>query len=151
VRASLLRLLLAEALQRDGQALAALREASEVWEWCALTGHQRLLIDEGPAMGSLLQAVLASPLAGSQPHLVDFLAPVLAAWGQPAVAQTVLSEREMEVLQMLAEGRGNREIGERLFISENTVKAHLRSVNAKLEAGNRTQAVSNARRLGLLP
>jgi len=63
----------------------------------------------------------------------------------------VLSEREMEVLQMLAEGRGNREIGERLFISENTVKAHLRSVNAKLEAGNRTQAVSNARRLGLLP
>jgi LuxR family maltose regulon positive regulatory protein len=151
VRASLLRLLLAEALQRDGQALAALREASDVCEWCALTGHQRLLIDEGPAMAPLLQAVLASPLVGGQPHLVDFLAPVLAAWGQPAVAQTVLSEREMEVLQMLAEGRGNREVGARLFISENTVKAHLRSVNAKLEAGNRTQAVSNARRLGLLP
>jgi LuxR family maltose regulon positive regulatory protein len=65
------------------------------------------------------------------------------------LASVLAAALEVERLQMLAEGRGNHEIGTRLFISENTVKVHLRSVKAKREAGNRTQAVLIARRLGL--
>lgn len=61
-----------------------------------------------------------------------------------------LSGREIQVLRMLERGYSNKLIGERLFISENTVKVHLRNVNSKLAVGNRTQAVSEARRLGLL-
>jgi len=53
-------------------------------------------------------------------------------------------------LRMLDLGCSNKGISERLFISENTVKVHLRNVNAKLAVGSRTQAVSAARRLGII-
>jgi LuxR family maltose regulon positive regulatory protein len=61
-----------------------------------------------------------------------------------------LSNRELEVLRMLDLGCSNKGISERLFISENTVKVHLRNVNAKLAVGSRAQAVSAARRLGII-
>ena len=61
-----------------------------------------------------------------------------------------LSERELEVLRLLAEGCTNREIGARLFISLSTVKGHVSSINGKLLARNRTEAVARARRLGIL-
>jgi LuxR family maltose regulon positive regulatory protein len=61
-----------------------------------------------------------------------------------------LSEREVEVLQLVAAGMANRDIGHRLFISEKTVKTHLSNILGKLGAANRTQAVERARRVGLL-
>ena len=54
-------------------------------------------------------------------------------------------------LQLIAQGLTNREIGERLFLSLNTVKAHTRNIYGKLDIHNRTQAVSRARALGILP
>ena len=62
-----------------------------------------------------------------------------------------LSERELEVLALLAEGLTNREIASRLFVTVNTVKAHARSIYGKLGVNNRTQAVGRARALGILP
>ena len=62
-----------------------------------------------------------------------------------------LSPRELEVLELLALGLRNREIGERLFISERTVARHLVGINAKLGVSNRTAAVHAARELGVLP
>ena len=62
-----------------------------------------------------------------------------------------LSERELEVLQLIAEGLTNREIASRLFLSLNTVQAHTRNVYGKLDVHNRTQAVVRARALGVLP
>jgi LuxR family maltose regulon positive regulatory protein len=62
-----------------------------------------------------------------------------------------LSERELEVLQLIAEGLTNREIASRLFLSVNTVKAHARNINGKLDTRNRTQAVARARGLEILP
>lgn len=59
-----------------------------------------------------------------------------------------LSEREMEILQLVAEGRSNKEIGEILVISDKTVKAHLRSIFRKLEVGDRAEAVAHAMRKG---
>ncbi|NIQ75445.1 MAG: hypothetical protein GWN67_12525 [Phycisphaerae bacterium] len=62
-----------------------------------------------------------------------------------------LSERELEVLQLIAEGLTNPEIAARLFLSLNTVKVHTRNIYGKLGAYNRTQAVARARALGILP
>jgi RNA polymerase sigma factor (sigma-70 family) len=60
-----------------------------------------------------------------------------------------LSEREREVLVLLAQGASNKEIAERLFISEGTVKNHVSNILGKLQAENRTQAAEIARRYGL--
>jgi LuxR family maltose regulon positive regulatory protein len=62
-----------------------------------------------------------------------------------------LSARELEVLQLLAEGYTNREIAERLYISLSTVKGHISNIIGKLLARNRTEAVARARQLGILP
>jgi LuxR family maltose regulon positive regulatory protein len=60
-----------------------------------------------------------------------------------------LSERELEVLQLIARGLTNPEIASRLFLSVNTVKAHTRNIYGKLAVHNRTQAVTTARALGI--
>jgi len=62
-----------------------------------------------------------------------------------------LSPREGEVLQLVAQGATNREIGEALFISENTVKTHLRNIMEKLHLANRSQAAAYAVKRGLVP
>jgi DNA-binding NarL/FixJ family response regulator len=62
-----------------------------------------------------------------------------------------LSERELEVLQWLASGASNREIGRRLYITESTVKRHVYNIFGKLNARNRTQAALRAYELGINP
>ena len=62
-----------------------------------------------------------------------------------------ISEREYQVLEQLAEGLSNREIADRLFVSANTVKTHLARLYAKLDVSRRTQAVSKAKSLRLIP
>lgn len=61
-----------------------------------------------------------------------------------------LSQRELEVLGLIAQGSSNQEIAERLFISLHTVKTHARRINGKLGVKRRTQAVAHAKRLGLM-
>ncbi|HEX5692605.1 MAG TPA: response regulator transcription factor, partial [Roseiflexaceae bacterium] len=60
-----------------------------------------------------------------------------------------ISEREFEVLELLAAGRSNKEIAQRLSVSPNTVKTHVASLFAKLEVGRRTEAILRARELGM--
>jgi LuxR family maltose regulon positive regulatory protein len=62
-----------------------------------------------------------------------------------------LSERELEVLQLIAEGLTNPEIASRFFLSLHTIKVHTRNIYGKLGVHNRTQAVARARALGILP
>ncbi len=64
--------------------------------------------------------------------------------------QNILSDRELEVLTCLADGQTTIQIANRLFISENTVKTHIRHILEKLEASNRTEAVSKAIQFGLI-
>lgn len=64
--------------------------------------------------------------------------------------QVTLSSREMEVLELVARGRSNAEIGATLFVSETTVKSHLSHIFSKLNVTSRTAAVSAARHLGAL-
>ncbi len=61
-----------------------------------------------------------------------------------------LSERELEVLRLLAEGLSNREIAARLVVAETTVKKHVNHVFDKLDVTSRTQAILRARQLGLI-
>lgn len=61
-----------------------------------------------------------------------------------------LTPRELDVLSHVAEGHGNRDIGDLLGISEHTVKFHLASIYGKLGVGNRTEAVQHALRIGLI-
>jgi DNA-binding CsgD family transcriptional regulator len=68
-----------------------------------------------------------------------------------AIAYLGISEREVEVLELLAEGHSNKEIGEHLFVSPNTIKTHLANLYGKLEVSRRTQAVQKARALAMIP
>jgi LuxR family maltose regulon positive regulatory protein len=61
-----------------------------------------------------------------------------------------ISDRELEVLNLIAAGLSNREIADKLFISINTVKTHTKSINNKLDVNSRTRAVARAKELGLL-
>ena len=61
-----------------------------------------------------------------------------------------LTAKEIRLLQLLAEGYSNKALAEKVFVSDSTVRTHLRNINAKLGANNRTQAVSLARRHGLI-
>lgn len=67
------------------------------------------------------------------------------------VAGLGITPRELEVLGLIAQGLGNREIGERIFVSENTVKTHASRLFDKLDAKNRVQAVRRGKELGLIP
>jgi DNA-binding CsgD family transcriptional regulator len=67
------------------------------------------------------------------------------------LAELGLTPREHEILGLIAEGLSNREIGERLFVSENTVKSHSSRIFEKMGVSRRTEAVRRARELGLIP
>ena len=87
--------------------------------------------------GSLLQPVIASKL--------------MQRMAQPAPdLPEALTEREQEVLALLAQGKTNREIAEQLVVTERTAKFHVSSILGKLGAGNRTEAVVLAQERGLL-
>lgn len=70
---------------------------------------------------------------------------------QDEITRLNLSRRELEVLQLMAEGLSNQEISERLFVSLNTIKTHSSKVFEKMEVKRRTQAIEMGRRLQIIP
>lgn len=70
---------------------------------------------------------------------------------EKSLADTGISKREWEVLVLMAKGMSNQEIANQLFVSLNTVKTHSSRIFEKLEASRRTQAISKAKALGILP
>jgi DNA-binding CsgD family transcriptional regulator len=87
------------------------------------------------------------------PVTVEVPVPVAGPFARNEVrlAQLGITPRELEILEAMAAGLSNREIGERLFVSENTVKTHAARLFDKLEARRRTQAVQRAKEAGLIP
>ena len=121
-------------------------------------GYVRVFVDEGTPMARLLSEAAAREI---MPGYVDKLLAAFEAEEQkgesylpPAPpAQSLvepLSQRELEVLRLIAQGLSNREIGERLFLAIITVKGHNRNVFRKLQVRRRTEAVARARELSLL-
>jgi len=120
-------------------------------------GYTRVYIDESHQMACLLREVARRDIQK------QYCTRLLSAFQQEertlehtsgegnAGLVEPLSERELEVLQLLAEGLTNQEIGERLFISLSTVKGHISNILGKLLARNRTEAIARARQLRILP
>lgn len=76
--------------------------------------------------------------------------PPAPAENRQATLLEPLSQRELEILQLLAKGLSNRAIAERLFLALDTVKGHNRRIFDKLQVESRTEAIARARELGLL-
>jgi LuxR family maltose regulon positive regulatory protein len=122
-------------------------------------GFMRTFVDEGLPMAHLLYEALSREIAP------DYVRRLLAAFPTTKPEKTdlptspadqselvePLSEREIEVLQLIAGGLTNREIAARLYLSLNTVKVHTRNIYGKLGVNNRTQAIRRGRALGILP
>jgi LuxR family maltose regulon positive regulatory protein len=137
-------------------------------------GYIRLFVDEGRPMAKLLRQAASRGIAVAYADklLAAFLAEERRSRGagekaspppplpprspapieplRPPALTELLSERELEVLRLIAVGLTNREIAETLVIALGTAKAHTASIYAKLDVHNRTQAVARARELGLL-
>jgi LuxR family maltose regulon positive regulatory protein len=115
-------------------------------------GYCRLFIDAGPAMADLLNQPELDDLAP------DYIREILAAFPSPAPAaeqiefQLIdpLSDRELELLQLIAGGMSNQQVADELILTVGTVKWHLSNIYSKLGVGSRTQAVARARELQLL-
>jgi LuxR family maltose regulon positive regulatory protein len=121
-------------------------------------GFVRIFVDEGPPMAHLLYEALARGIAPDYVHrlLAAFpsIEPEKAAPSTKNLQSDLiepLSEREIQVLELIAEGLTNQEIASRLFLSQHTIKAHTRNIYGKLDVHSRTEAVARCRALGILP
>jgi LuxR family maltose regulon positive regulatory protein len=137
------------ALQAQGQQEQALAVLQRVLAMAEPESYMRLFLDEGPGMLALLRLAQAQGIA---PHYVTRL--LVAAGEQTAPRSTVLveplTERELEVLHLIAAGASNEEIAGRLVIAIGTTKRHVSNIFVKLTVSNRTQAVARAQAIGLL-
>ncbi len=141
------------------QALSALKHALSLAE---PGGYVRIFVDEGEPMARLLRQALTQGIAP------QYISKLLAAFGDAAEAapsSTVLrpssslvnqplvdplTQRELEVLCLIADGLSNREIAQELVVAVSTVKSHINHIYGKLDAKSRIQAVTKAQALGLL-
>jgi LuxR family maltose regulon positive regulatory protein len=144
------------ALQQQGKVEQALEILGKALSMAEPEGYQRTFVDEGGPMARLLYQAVAQ---GISPLYAGKLLRVLSnerssrassQKSRPDGLIEPLSARELEVLRLIAEGLSNNEIAGRLHISLSTVKGHTTNIFGKLGAKNRTQAIAQARSLGLL-
>jgi LuxR family maltose regulon positive regulatory protein len=160
---SVIELLVLQALTHEVQgnfppALVSLERALTLAE---PEGYVRIFVDEGLPMARLLSEAAAH---GVMPEYIGKLLAVFEAEEQASpgksegksympLAQPLiepLSQRELKVLQLIAQGLSNREIGERLFLALSTVKGYNQKIFDKLQVQSRTEAIVRARELDLL-
>jgi LuxR family maltose regulon positive regulatory protein len=144
----------------QGDQDAALEDLEQALTLAEPEGYVRTFVDEGEPMAELISAL--SHRASGPSH--EYVAKLLAAFEPPpddaqrerepeAVAEGLveaLSERELEVLRLVAAGLTNQEIADELVIAVSTVKSHTNHIYGKLGVKNRTQAIAQARSLRLL-
>src|SRR6266700_2635942 len=169
IEARLLQALAYQVNQQEHEALSALASAVRLAE---PEGYIRSFLDEGTPMQTLLSSLRAQERKqGPTPYLDAVLASFSSLTlhkeqqhpelhtspssprlphEQASPLLDPLSEREQEVLRLLAQGASNQEIAEQLVVTAATVKFHVSNILSKLQAHNRTQAVARARSLGLL-
>jgi ATP/maltotriose-dependent transcriptional regulator MalT len=161
LRFNLVRLLIlhALALYAQGETTPAITALKRALALAEPENYVRTFLDLGKPMEELLLWTLQGQ-ALSEPHLRVYAGRLLSQFGagfpiqssQPTGDTLVepLTERELEVLRLIAQGLSNREIGDRLFLALSTVKGHNGIIFGKLQVQRRTEAVARARELGLL-
>ncbi|MFZ6799945.1 LuxR C-terminal-related transcriptional regulator [Undibacterium sp. Di24W] len=158
LKALVIQVVILDSLGKTNEALHVLNEALAMAE---SGGFVRLFVDEGPAMSRIL--VSAAPQA-IKPDYVAKLLSVFALQESMqyrdisinnsqsiATLNETYSTRELDILQLMYQGRSNQEISERLFLSLSTVKWHNQNIFGKLQVQRRTEAVARAIELKLLP
>jgi LuxR family maltose regulon positive regulatory protein len=147
--------LLAIALLSCGEKEKAVQVLGDALTMAEPGGFIRTFVDEGPLMAQLLSEAAARGV------MQNYVGKLLAAFeavarrseNEQSPAQNLidpLSQRELEVLRLIAQGLSNQEICERLFLALDTVKGHNRRIFDKLQVQRRTEAIARARELGLL-
>jgi len=139
---------LAFSAKDSAKALAALEQALTLAE---PEGYLRLFVDEGKPMAELLSKFKSSRLQQYANRILAALTPSIHPSSfsiQPLIDP--LSDRELEVLRLIAQGLSNQEITQKLVVALSTVKGHNLRIFAKLQAKSRTEAVARARELGLI-
>jgi ATP/maltotriose-dependent transcriptional regulator MalT len=119
-----------------GGLIAAVFSAVGIWLGLRITARRRPAVPDEHA-----GQVSAHGMAAGRPFLPD----------EKRREDLRITPREMQILNLIAQGMSNREIADRLFVSENTVKTHSSRVFDKLGAKRRTQAVQLGKEFGLLP
>lgn len=137
---------------KQGEHTDALRGLERALRLAEPEGYVRLFVDLGFQMGRLLQE---AQFRDVMPHYVEpllsaFTPNVVSLGATEATLPEPLTEREHEVLQLVAAGLTNPEIAEKLVISPQTVKKHAANIYGKLNVSNRTEAAARARELDLL-
>ena len=136
-----------------------MRQLGLACEFAAREGWLQTFVEEGPNLRAMLakyaESVQPEPAVEDRATLTELLRRATKPADHslsPAAgsAEPALTEKERRVLRLVASGDSNEGIAERLFVSTSTVRTHLRSINAKLSANSRTQAVAIGRRLGLI-
>jgi LuxR family maltose regulon positive regulatory protein len=119
-------------------------------------GYVQIFLEVGEPARELLTTHVRLAVSGHKPYaqrLLDAFSPPSVA-GSPGLSQAALvepiSQRELEVLHLMAQGKTNQEIARQLVIAPGTVKAHTASIYRKLDVANRTEAAARARQLGIL-
>ena len=153
------------ALQAQGNSQSALEALCRVLSLAEHGGYIRLFVDEGEPMRWMIsdfRLSIEKQLRGQDQRLLGYADRLLAAFAQPAAMPQSkiqdpkykilepMSQRELEILRLVAQGLSNREIGERLFLALDTVKGHNRRIFDKLQVQSRTEAIARARELDLL-
>lgn len=128
-----------------------IEEAARMLERLSSKGHLKTISEHGTIAYSLFEA--HKPDETKDARFLDDTASPLQTGGEAVVSGTLtepISDRELEVLRLLASGRTNREIAGDLFVALGTVKAHTNNIYRKLGARNRIEALSSARELRIL-
>jgi len=153
--------LLALSCHALGEPSAALAHLDQALTLAESEGYVRLFVDEGEPMAELLQAFSRQPSTVSPAYIEKLLA-TFGTVAHPLSREAVvdrakrlslidaLSDRELEVLRLMATGARYKEIAEQLVISLNTVRHHIRNIYGKLGVHRRRQAIARARELDLL-
>jgi LuxR family maltose regulon positive regulatory protein len=159
IEIKILQALTFQAGDETDRALSALEAALTLAE---PEGFIRIFVDEGPPVAHLLyEAVSRGIVPDYARRLLAAFSPAGPHQAAPSKIQSEirgpkseiiepLSERELEVLQLIAMGLTNREIASRLYLSLNTVKVHTRNIYGKLNVHSRSQAIARSQELGLL-
>ena len=105
--------------------------------------ERKEILDRYASHSRRFEAVAARRGSGATAEVIPFQGPLRELEQEPTM-------REVEVLQLISDGLVNREIGQRLFLSEETVKSHVRHLLAKLQARSRAHAVAVGFRRGLI-